>query len=181
MCGVQWYQTWHMHTSCTHIEHTLHTSCAHLEHILRTSCTNLAHIFRTNCTHLAHILHTSCTHLAHILHTSCTHLAPIFILHTYFTQFVHILHTAHILPYYQYYFLLFTIIRIWGSVPSSWWRHLFSWSMFYWLNSSTVTVFVISQLHLTEVIKWPKFSSSPNKFQIASWNIPKCLGSIKNC
>ena len=47
MCGVQWYQTWYMHTSCTH-----------LEHILRTPWTHLAHILHTYWAHLAHILHT---------------------------------------------------------------------------------------------------------------------------
>ena len=44
MRGVQWYQTCHMQTSCTHIEHTLHTSCTCIEHTLHTSCTHLAHI-----------------------------------------------------------------------------------------------------------------------------------------
>ena len=39
MCGVLWYKTLHMHTYCTHIEHTLHTSCTHLSHTLHTSCT----------------------------------------------------------------------------------------------------------------------------------------------
>ena len=60
-----------MHTSCTHIEHTLLTSCAHLAHILHTPCTQLAHILHTSCTHL---VHTSCTHIKHTLHTSCTHI-----------------------------------------------------------------------------------------------------------
>ena len=52
MRGVQWYQTCHMQTSCTHIEHTLYTSCTHIEHTLHTSCTHLAHTLHTSCPHL---------------------------------------------------------------------------------------------------------------------------------
>ena len=72
MRGVKWSiindQTWHMHTSCTHNEHTLHTSCAHLAHILRTPCAHLAHILHKSCTHLEHILSTYLAHFDNPAH-----------------------------------------------------------------------------------------------------------------
>ena len=63
MRGVQWYQTWHMHTSCTHIENILHTYWAHLAHILHTTRTSL-------CTHLAHIVCTPCFFYINVMATS---------------------------------------------------------------------------------------------------------------
>ena len=115
MRWVQWYQIWHMYTSCTHIEHTLHTSGTHLAHILPTPRTSCKYT-NTKCLKYIYVTVTSFFYI-YVMATSVFY---IYVMATSFI-YIYVMATSFFYIYIDIYINIYFTFTNWQSIQSFYW------------------------------------------------------------